>query len=154
MYRARYLVLLVFGEGHPDMATFDVRNRSFVPSLTTLACSLFFFLHFYLMLSPSLSGSFIQFNSKNCCIFCTMLFFPLLPIATIQVFLSLSYFRATLVSCFMVRGNSSCLRNLWRKFLMFSLSKCLFIVPYYRDHSSFPLSFIPSFILNVSLQNI
>ena len=24
MYRARYLALLVFGEGHPDMATFDV----------------------------------------------------------------------------------------------------------------------------------
>ena len=25
MYRARYLALIVFGEGHPDMATFDVR---------------------------------------------------------------------------------------------------------------------------------
>ena len=24
MYRARYLALLVYGEGHPDMATFDV----------------------------------------------------------------------------------------------------------------------------------
>ena len=24
MYRARYLAVLVYGEGHPDMATFDV----------------------------------------------------------------------------------------------------------------------------------
>ena len=26
MYRARYLALVVYGEGHPDMATFDVSN--------------------------------------------------------------------------------------------------------------------------------
>lgn len=26
MYRARYLALVVYGEGHPDMATFDVTN--------------------------------------------------------------------------------------------------------------------------------
>ncbi len=24
MYRARYLAVLVYGEGHPDLATFDV----------------------------------------------------------------------------------------------------------------------------------
>jgi len=27
MYRVRYLAVLVFGEGHPDMATFDVSNK-------------------------------------------------------------------------------------------------------------------------------
>ena len=34
MYRARYLALVVYGEGHPDMATFDVSNAiTFVISL-------------------------------------------------------------------------------------------------------------------------
>lgn len=27
MYRVRYLALLIFGEGHPDMATFDVSMK-------------------------------------------------------------------------------------------------------------------------------
>ena len=31
MYRARYLALLVYGEGHPDLATFDVCFLRFIP---------------------------------------------------------------------------------------------------------------------------
>ena len=33
MYRARYLALLVYGEGHPDLATFDVRFLRCIPHI-------------------------------------------------------------------------------------------------------------------------
>lgn len=48
MYRARYLALVVYGEGHPDMATFDVTD--FISNIVQLLRELHTYSTFFLLL--------------------------------------------------------------------------------------------------------